>query len=79
MKVNHFVSFKFGNFQLLDILTFLGGAKLDVLLHTYETMETKAFFPYENFNHPYKLNDTELFPKGIFYKKIWNCNPLWEE
>ena len=50
-KVNKFVSFKFGDVQLLDILNFLGGAtSLDSFLKAYKTTETKAFFPYEWFN-----------------------------
>ena len=47
-KANHFVSFKFGDVQFLDILNFLGGAtSLDSFLKAYKTSETKGFFPYE--------------------------------
>ena len=47
-KANQFVSFKFGDVQLLDIMNFLGGATcLDSFLKTYKTAETKGFFPYE--------------------------------
>ena len=43
---NHFVSFKFGGVQFLDILNFLGGAtSLDSFLKAYKTNETKRFFP----------------------------------
>ena len=55
-KANHFVSFKFGDAQFLDILNFLGGAtSLDSFLKAYKTSETKGFFPYEWFDSPNKL------------------------
>ena len=45
-KANQFVSFKFGDMQLLDIMNFLGGtSSLDSFLKAYETEETKVFFP----------------------------------
>ena len=47
-KANQLVSFKFGDFQLLDIMNFLEGAtSLDCFLKAYKTSETKGFFPYE--------------------------------
>ena len=47
-KSNQFVSFKFGDVQLLDIMNFLGGAtSIDSFLKAYKTAETKSFFPYE--------------------------------
>ena len=46
-KANQFVSFKFGDVQLLDTMNFLGGAtSLDSFLKAYKTEETKGFFPY---------------------------------
>ena len=52
-KANQFVSFKFGDVQLLDTMKFLGGAtSLDSFLKTYKTEETKGFFPYEWFDNP---------------------------
>ena len=46
-KANQFVSFKFGDVQLLDIMNFLSGAtSLDSFLKAYKTAETKGFFPY---------------------------------
>ena len=52
-KANQFVSFKFGDVQLLDIMNFLGGAtSLDSFLKAYKTAETKGFFPYEWFDCP---------------------------
>ena len=50
-KVNQFVSSKFGDIQLLDIVNFLGGAtSLDSFLKAYKTKETKGFFRYEWFD-----------------------------
>ena len=47
-KANQFVSFMFGDVQLLDIMNFLGGASsFDSFLKAYKTEETKGFFPYE--------------------------------
>ena len=47
-KANQFVSFKFGDIQLLDIMNFIGGAtSLDFFLKAYKTKATKGFFPYE--------------------------------
>ena len=41
-KANQFISFKFGDFQLLDIMNFLGRATgLDSNLKAYKTSETK--------------------------------------
>ena len=41
-KANQFISFKFGDIQLLDIMTFLGGAtSLDPFLKANKTSETK--------------------------------------
>ena len=43
-KANQFVSFKFGDIQLLKIMNFLGGATtLDSFLKAYETEETEVF------------------------------------
>ena len=60
-KANHFVSFKFGDVQFLDILNFLGGAtSLDSFLKAFKTSDTKGFFPYEWFDSPNKLDATFL-------------------
>ena len=60
-KANQFISFKFDDIQLLDIMNFLGGAtSLDSFLKAYKTSETKGFFPYEWFHHPDKMQNTEL-------------------
>ena len=45
-KKNQFIPFKFGDFQLLDIMNSLGGAtSLDSLLKAYKISETKRFSP----------------------------------
>ena len=45
-KANQFVSFKFGDVQLLDFMKFLGGVtSLDSFLKAYKTEETKGFSP----------------------------------
>ena len=47
-KANQFISFNFGDVQLLDIMKFLGGAtSLDSFLKAYQTPETKKFSPTE--------------------------------
>ena len=60
-KANQFVSFNFGDVQLLDIMNLLGGAtSLDSFLKAYKTSETKDFFPYEWFDCPQKMKNSEL-------------------
>ena len=79
-KANQFISFTFGDIQLLDILNFLGGPKsLDSFLKAYKTSETKRFFPYEWFDHPDQMQNTELRPHDAFYSKLRSCNPLEAE
>ena len=76
-KANQFVSFKFGDIQLLDIMNFLGGAtSLDSFLKAYETKVTKGFFPYEWFDCPEKMNNKELPPFDSFFSILRNSNPL---
>ena len=76
-KTNQFVSFKFGDVQLLDIMNFHGGAtSLDSFLKAYKTEETKGLFPYEWFDNPGKLNNKELAPYESFFSKLRNINPL---
>ena len=66
-KANQFISFKFGDNELLDIMNFLGGAtSLDSFLKANKTSETKGFFPYEWFDHPDKMQNTELPPYDAF-------------
>ena len=76
-KANQFVSFKFGDVQLLDIMNFLGGAtSLDSFLKAYKTSETKRFSPYEWFDCPQKMNNRELPPYDASFSKPRNVNPL---
>ena len=76
-KANQFVSFKFGDVQLLDIMNFLGGAtSFDSFLKAYKTAKTKGFFPYEWFDCPQKMNNSELPPYDAFFSKLRNKNPL---
>ena len=76
-KANQFVSFKFGDIQLLDIMNFLGGAtSLDSFLKVYKSKETKGFFSYEWFDCPEKMNNKELPPYDSFFSILRNSNPL---
>ena len=76
-KANQFVSFKFGDIQLFDILNFFGGANsLDSFLKAYNTKETKGFFPYEWFDCPEKMNNKELPPFESFFSVLRNSNLL---
>ena len=79
-KANQFISFKFGDIQLLDIVNFLGDAtSLDSFLKAYKTSETKGFFPYEWFDHPDKMQNPDFPPYDAFYSKLRSCNPLETE
>ena len=76
-KANQFVSFKFGDVQLLDIMNILGGAtSLDSFLKAYKPAETKSFFPYEWVDCPQKMNNSEVPPYDAFFSKHRNVNPL---
>ena len=75
-----FISLKFGDIQLLDKMNFLGGAtSLDSFLKAYRTSEKKRFLPYEGFDHPEKMQKTELPPHDAFYSKFRSCDPLEAE
>ena len=75
-KTNQFISFKINDIQLLDIKNFLGGAtSFDSFLEAYKTSETKRFFPYEWFDHPDKMQNTELPPYDAFYSKLRSFSP----
>ena len=76
-KANHYLSFKFGNVQFLDIMEFLGGAtSLDSFLKAYKTNDTKGFFPYDWFDRPEKLTCLALPQYNEFFSRLRNCNPL---
>ena len=71
---NQFVSFKFCDVQLLDVINFLGGAtSLDSFLNDNKTEDTKSFFPLKNLE---MLNNKEVPPYGSFFSKLRNFNPL---
>ena len=79
-KVNQFVTFKFSDIQLLDIMKFLGDAtSLDSFSKAYKTSETKRLFPNKWFDHPDKMKNTELPPYDGFYSKLRSCNPFETE
>ena len=70
-KANQFILFNFGDLQLLDTINFPGGVPtLDSFLKAYKKSETKGFFPYEWFDHPDKMQNTELPPYDAFYSKL---------
>ena len=76
-KANQFISFKFGDIQLLDIINFPGGAtSLDSSLKAYKTSETKRFYTYEWFHYPEQTQNTELPPYDAFYRKLRSSNPV---
>ena len=76
-NANQFISFKFGDIQLLDIMNFLGGAtSLDSFLKAYKTSETKGLFLYQWFDHTDKMQNTEIPPFDTFYRKLRSCKPL---
>ena len=79
-KANHYISFNFGDIQLLDIMNLHGGAtSLDSFLKAHKTCEIKGFFPYQWFDHLDKMQNTELPPFDAFYSKLRCCNPLEAE
>ena len=76
-KANQFVSFKFSDVQLLDIMNFLGGeTSRNSFLKAYKTSKTKGFVPYEKFDCPQKMNNSELPPYDAFFSKLRKVNPL---
>ena len=79
-KTDQFISSTFGDNKQLDIMNVLGGAtSLDSFLKAYKTSETKRFCPFEWFDHPDKLQNTELPPYGALYSKLQSCNPVEAE
>ena len=76
-QANQFVSFKFGDIQLLDIMNFLSGAtSLDSFLKDYKTKETEGFFPYEWFDCPKKKNNKEFPSYDSFFSILRKSNLL---
>ena len=79
-KAKVFISFKFGDVQLIDIMKFLCGATtLNSFLKAYKASETKGFFPYEWFDNPEKLYVPESPSYEAFFSKLRNNNPLDKE
>ena len=79
-KVDKFILFKFGDFQLLDIMIFLGGAtSLDSFLKAYKTSEAKGFLPHDWFDQPDEMQNQELPPYDAFCSKLRSCNLLETE
>ena len=73
-KAIQFVSFKFGDTQLLDIMNFLGGAtSLDSFFQADKTKETKGVFHYDC---PEKMNNKEFPSYDTFFSILRNSNPL---
>ena len=76
-KAKQFVSFKFGDVQLPYIKNSVGGAtSLDSFLKACKTSENKGFFPYEWFDCPQKMNNSELSPYDAFFSKLRKVNPV---
>ena len=76
-KANQFVSFNFGDIQLLDIMNIFGGAtSLDSFLKAYKTKVTKGFFLYEGFECPEKMNNKEIPSYDSFFNILRNNNAL---
>ena len=44
-----------------------GATSLDSFLDAYKTSETEGFFPYEWFDCPQKMNNSELPPNDAFF------------
>ena len=79
-KANQFISFNFGDIQLLVIMKFLGGAtSLDSFLKAYISSQTKRFFSNEPFDHPDKIQSTKLPPYNAFHCKFCRCDSLKAE
>ena len=76
-EANQFVSFNFGDIQLLDIMNFFGRAtSLDSFLKAYKTKVTKGFFLYEGCECPEKMNNKELPSYDSFFNILRNNNAL---
>ena len=79
-KTNPFVSFDFGNFQLLDILNFLvGDTVLDSFVKASKTSQMKGFFPEKWFRYPDNLNNKEFSLYAALHNKLRNWNLLEKE
>ena len=60
-------------------MNYLGGAtRLDSFLKAQKKSETKGFFPYECFDCPQKMINSELPPYDALFSNYRNINPLEE-
>ena len=76
-KANQFVSFKFGDVWLLDILNFLGrAASVDSFRQAYKTLETKVYFQM-SVAMIQKCTQLPLYENFII--KLLNNNPLQKD
>ena len=76
-KANQFVSFKFGDVHFLVFMNIPGGASsLDSFPEAYKTSKTKAFFTYECFDCPKKVNNSELPLYDTLFSRPQKVNPL---
>ena len=79
-KANQFISFNFGDTQLLDTMNFLGGATcLDSFLKACKTSETKRLLPYQWFDHHDKMQNTELPPYDTLNSRLRSSKPFEAE
>ena len=44
-------------------------------MKAYKTSKTKGFFPYEKFDHPSEIQNTDLLSYDAFKSKLHSCNP----
>ena len=76
-KPNQLIPFNFVDKQLMDTLNFLGGAtRPDSFLKAYKCSERERFFPYEWFDHPDKMQNTDFPPSDPFYVELRSYNTL---
>ena len=76
-KSSQFLPFKFGDVQLRDTLNIhVESTSLDSFLKAYKTSETKSCFPYEWFDEPENLNNTELRPYEAIFSRLRYNTPL---
>ena len=58
-------------------MKFLGGSRsLESFPKVYKISETKGFFPYEWFDCPQKMKNSEFPPYDGIFGKLRNVNPL---
>ena len=76
-KANKFISFEFGDNQLLEKMLLFGGpTNLVSFLEAYKTSETKRFVPHEGIDQPGQMQNTKTIPYDAFSSKVRSCNPL---